>query len=116
MTGQVHPRFDAVVAINGETLKTVRPENGQTAVFLTQLKAGLLHSGNNVIRVDYTVGPALRVETLGPSFKIRIECQDRSTDTDSAKFLSEIGGPNRPFPGDGFVGFVELQFPVSDKF
>jgi hypothetical protein len=110
VAGQVHPRFEAVVTVNGETVKTVRPKKGRAKVFLTQFEAGLLRGGNNVLTVAYNVGPASRGNAPGPSFKVRVKCQDSPTDKKSAKVLSEIRGPGRPFPAAGNAGVLEDRF------
>jgi hypothetical protein len=108
--GQVHPRFEAVVAINGETVKTVRPKKGRAKVFLTQFEAGLLRGGDNMLTVAYNVGPASRGDAPGPSFKVKVKCQDSPTDKKSAKVLAEVRGPDRPFPDAGNAGVLEDRF------
>ncbi len=114
LAGQVHPRFQLTISINGETVKTIKPKPNRAKIFLKQIDAELLRPGENSFAVRYEVNPEVADDvTPMPSFIVKVQSQSDPTDSSTKAVLAEVRGPDRPFPSDGGK-IVNATFEVAE--
>ena len=114
LAGQVHPRFQLTISINGETVKAIKPKPTKAKIFLKQIDAELLRPGENSFAVRYEVNPEVADDvTPMPSFIVKVQSQSDPTDSSTKAVLAEVRGPDRPFPSDGGK-IVTATFEVAE--
>ena len=98
LTGQVHPRFNLEIGINGQHLKTVQPNPGKAKIFIKQIRPGIVRTGRNRLDVTYRVlSEAAGGGAPVPSFKIRLVRKASLRDRSRGERLLELRGPRKPY-------------------
>ena len=114
LAGQVHPRFQVTLSVNGETVKTIKPKPTKAMLFIKQIDEELLRTGANSLGVSYRVNSGVAEDvTPMPSFIVKLQSQSDPTDSSTKRVLAEIRGPDRPFPSEGGASLSET-FEVTE--
>ena len=98
LAGQVHPRFQLEIEVNGTKVKSVRPNPSKAKIFIKQFAAELVTRGRNTLSVTYRVlSEAAGGNAPVPSFKVRLVRKKDISDRSKGKRLAELRGPGKPY-------------------